>query len=202
MIKKLILTIFLVLLITPLAYAQYGGSLYADIKGREVGDILSIVIVESANASRGSKKKHQSSSEMQAGGSVSGDVFSLSPSLGFKSSGGSEFDGSESSQQSEKLTGRLSVQIVEITDNGLYRVAGERKVAVNGEENMMKIEGLVRSRDVSPANMVYSYNLADVQISYRKTGITNKMGQGFFSRLAGKVAAGLLLGAALGALAL
>ena len=182
------------------AVAQYGGSLYADVKGRSVGDIISIIIVENANASRGTKKKSSSNSEMSAGGSLGGDVFQNSADLGFSTSANTDYDGSESSQQSEQLTGRISVRITEQVDGGLYRISGERKISVNGEENLMKIEGFVRGRDISPSNMVYSHNVADMQISYQKTGFSNSLGQGFFTGMTSKIVGGLLLGVAIGAL--
>ena len=62
---------------------------------------------------------------------------------------------------------------MEQTDAGLFRIEGERTIEVNGEENIMKLEGLVRPRDIRTDNTIYSYNIASAKIVYRKTGAVN-----------------------------
>ncbi|RKY58917.1 MAG: hypothetical protein DRP96_07735, partial [Candidatus Neomarinimicrobiota bacterium] len=41
--------------------------------------------------------------------------------------------------------------------------------------NVMQVEGYVRSRDIGNDNTVYSYNLADAKIIYRKKGLDNSI---------------------------
>ncbi len=180
--------------------AQENPSLFTDIKGLQVGDILAVIIVEATDAARGSSEKNAANSENNLGGSVGGDLFGTSAQLGLSSSSSSSFRGSEGTEQSEQLRGRISVRIVEVTDNGLFRIEGERKTVVNGRANTMKLSGFVRPRDIRTNNTVLSYHVAEAQITYNKPGLGNKLGNGFFSKLVTPLFAGVLLAAAFGAL--
>jgi flagellar L-ring protein precursor FlgH len=175
--SRSLLTVMM-LLATPLA-AQLtdmtGPSLYSDIKAHNVGDVVTILIVETANASRESRVERSSQSDVSASGSVTGNLTNFLPLFGASSSLSSSHDGSEGTQQKEQLTGKISASIVEKTENGLLRIQGERLLEVNGELNLMRLEGLVRPRDIRSDNTVYSYNIAEAKIVYKKGGLTNKL---------------------------
>lgn len=198
MLKKIIS----VLLITGLlqsTFAQAIGSLYADIKASEVGDVLTVIIVESANASRESKSKSQSRAEMQAGASASGNLADFLPLFGGGSNISSNYAGSDGTEQRDRLTGRITVRIVEKTESGMFKIKGERKLGVNSEENLMQLEGYVRPKDINTDNSILSYNIADAKITYRKSGITNKLlGQGTLSKAFTWIVGGLMVAAGAG----
>lgn len=170
--KKLIL--FILIIMTAVS-AQTPGSLYSDIKAKGVGDVVSIIIVESANATRETSNNNSSQSDLSAGGSVSGSLTSLVPDFGLNSSIANSYDGSEGSAQKERLSGRITVRIVEQTDTGLFKLEGQRSVEVNGEENVMELVGYVRPRDIQANNTVFSYNVADAHITYKKSGLVNSV---------------------------
>jgi flagellar L-ring protein precursor FlgH len=65
----------------------------------------------------------------------------------------------------------------------MLKIKGSRFLDVNGETNIMKVEGLIRLRDINADNTVYSYNIADAKISYKKSGLVNKIAKpGSFQR--------------------
>lgn len=171
--------LFLVVIIANNLMAQEfeftSNSLYSDVKGHNVGDLITVLIVEDVNASRESKVNSSMESSTSAGGSVSGNLTDFLPLFGASSDLKNSHDGSEGTQQREKLTGKISVTIVEKLDNGMFRIEGKKIAEVNGEENLMEVEGLVRSRDIRSDNTVYSYNVANAKIIYRKAGIKNKI---------------------------
>lgn len=159
-------------------------SLYTDIKGYDIGDVVTILVMESANAARESKISSISSSSVGTEGSVKGNLWDFLPLFGASSKVSSDHTGAEGTQQKEKLTGRISAIIVEKTENGMLRIQGEKLVEVNGEKNIMKIEGYIRPRDIGENNTVYSYNIANAKIIYKKAGIKNKLVKpGTFQRL-------------------
>ncbi len=147
------------------------SSLFTDVKAHQVGDVLSVIIAERANASRESKSNSQLNSEIGVNAGSKGNIADFLPIFGGSGSFKSKHNGQDATAQADRLTGRLSVRIVEKTENGLFKIKGERKLNVNGEENLMKLEGYVRPRDITSANTVFSYNIADARITYRKTGI-------------------------------
>ncbi len=164
-------TLMMLILSVALGLAQTLPSLYSDIKAHQVGDVLSVIIVENANASRQSKSNSKLNSEIGMGAKSSGNIANFLPVFGGSGSFNSKHQGEDGTSQSDRLTGRISVRIVEMTENGMFKIKGERKLNVNGEENLMKLEGYVRPRDITSANTVYSYNIADARITYRKTGL-------------------------------
>ena len=197
---KILFSIFMCLFFNSQIFAQ--SSLYSDLKAREIGDILSVVIVENANATRESKSQSRSNSDMSVDASAAGNVADFLPLFGGSSSLSSSYNGGEGTEQNERLTGRITVRITEKTETGMYKIAGERTLNVNGEENLMELQGFVRARDISTNNSIYSYNIADAQITYKKGGITNSVGDGFFSNIFVRVIGLGMLAASLGYISL
>ncbi|TDI79282.1 MAG: hypothetical protein E2O79_10700, partial [Caldithrix sp.] len=54
--------------------------------------------------------------------------------------------------------------------NGNLRLQGRRRLEVNGESYLLDVKGLVRPKDIASNNIVFSYNLANVEIAYKKDG--------------------------------
>jgi len=196
--KRIILAILILTSVT-ISGAQ---SLFTDLKAHEVGDVLSVVIVESANASRESSSQSKSNSDMKMDASGSGNIADFLPIFGGGSSLSSSYNGGDGTEQREKLTGRITVRITEKTTGGMYKIEGERTLNVNGEENLMELNGFVRPRDISTNNSVFSYNIADARITYKKGGITNIVNDGFFSNLFVKIVGLAMVASSLGYLAL
>lgn len=155
-------------------------SLYSDVKAHQIGDIITVLIVESANASRESNISSSTDSDISADASMDGNIFSAAtengflPLFGASSSLSTNHDGQEGTKQKEQLTGKISATIVNKTDNGMLLIEGRRTLEVNGEENLMELSGMIRPRDIQTDNTVFSYNVADAEITYRKSGVANK----------------------------
>ena len=145
-------------------------SIYSDIKAHNVGDLITVHIIESSNASRESKVNSSSSTDMSMDGSVAGTLTDYLPLFGAASKISNILDGSEGTEQKDQLTGRISVTIMEETENGMFFIKGKRILEVNGEMNTIQLEGYVRERDISTDNTVFSYNIANAEIIYSKGG--------------------------------
>ena len=145
-------------------------SIYSDIKAHNVGDLITVHIIESSNASRESKVKSSSSTDMSMDGSVAGTLTDYLPLFGASGKISNILDGSEGTEQKDQLTGRISVTIMEETENGMFFIKGKRILEVNGEMNTIQLEGYIRERDISTDNTVFSYNIANAEIIYRKGG--------------------------------
>jgi len=157
------------------SYAQSGMSLYTDIKAHSVGEVVTVLIVENASARQESNVKSRSNASVNADGSLAGTFAEFLPVFGASSVLSSDVDNSNGSEQEDRLSGKITALIVEVTEAGLLKIQGERTVEVNGEENIMKLEGLVRPRDIRTDNTIFSYNIADAQIIYRQAGVVNSM---------------------------
>ena len=146
------------------------SSLYTDIKARRVGDIVTILIVESTSGSQQSNLKFSGKSSLKANGSLSGNLTSVLPLIGVSSSFETDQTDQAGTAQKDGLTGKLTAGVTEILPNGNLKIRGRRRLEVNGESYLLDVKGLVRPKDIASNNMVLSYNIANVEIAYKKDG--------------------------------
>jgi len=136
--------------------AQNGyAALYEGSVARKVGDPLTIVLVENTQASK------SSSSKLDSGGG-----FSLTPpSTGALSlfkptdasvSGARNFNGKGTADQSNSLSGEVSVTVVAVYPNNTMLVQGQKRVTLNRGDEFVQIKGIVRTADISADNRVLS----------------------------------------------
>ncbi|QJW45996.1 flagellar basal body L-ring protein FlgH [bacterium BFN5] len=156
------------------------SSLYGDLKARAVGDTLTIIINESSSASRTGSASNSKSANVGADAGVGIFKFlaeaSASSSDSFKAQG--------SLNNTNKVTGRVTVQVIEVKPNGNLIVSGTQTIKQNGEEQRITITGNVRPYDVTPDNTVLSSYVADAQIKIDGKGpISNKQRQGILTQI-------------------
>ena len=71
------------------------------------------------------------------------------------------------------MTAKLSARIDTVLANGDLSVVGTRTILINGEEQTIKISGIVRTSDIGPDNVVYSTSIAEAHISFEGNGIVS-----------------------------
>ncbi len=188
----------LVLLTTDLGlYGQeVPPSLYSDRKARIVGDMVTILVTETANAKRESRSQRNSDNAVSASGTVDGNLLQFLPVWGLNSNLKSDSQMREGTAQKDQLTGRIAAVITDITDNGQFRLTGSKVININGERNLMTVKGIIRPRDIRSDNTVFSYNIANAKIFYSQAGLPGKLiKRGSLPRLANVLmgGAGLLI---------
>ena len=93
------------------------------------------------------------------------------------------FSGTGNAAQSNSLTGRLSVTVVRIFENGNMGILGQKELTLNNGKEYIRVSGIVRPEDISAGNTVPSNRLADAQISYTGAGsIADSSKPGWLSR--------------------
>jgi len=159
--------------------------LYADVKARNVGDIVTINIVESASASKNATTKTERSSGFDASWTgvlkkLSGDWVGGEVSADFKN----DFDGKGETTRNSRLNAYISVQVVQVLPNGNLVIAGSRQVQVNNETQIINIQGIIRPEDVSSNNVILSTFISDAKIELNGQGIvSDKQRPGWFARV-------------------
>jgi flagellar L-ring protein precursor FlgH len=176
-------------------WAESRGGLFQDLKGRTVGDIITVVIVETASASKEAKTETDRSSTMSAGitgllglersiGSATG----LTPSSLIDAKTTNEFEGTGKTSRKENLVATLTTQVVEVLANGNLRIEGNKTVTVNRETQIVRLSGIVRPPDVSPGNLVDSKNILNARIAYVGEGVlSDKQQQGWLVQALDKI---------------
>lgn len=173
---------------------QAGNSvaIFEDIKARKVGDTLTIVLVESTDASKKNRTSTSKENEVNLanptlfGSEVQFDIDGSTLNrirggfpvqsrtdntleIGLNSS--SIFDGSGSSQQSNSLKGSVTVTVSRVLTNGNLVVRGEKIITLNQSNEYVRIKGIVRPSDIDANNSVPSTKVAHAQITYGGTGV-------------------------------
>ncbi len=91
--------------------------------------------------------------------------------------------GNGQANQSNSLTGSISVSVVEVLPNGNLKVRGEKRVSLNQGNEYLRVSGIIRPIDISATNTVSSSQLADATIMYTGDGaVADASRMGWISR--------------------
>ena len=154
-------------------------ALTEDGKARRIGDIVTIIVTETASASKQAATATGRSSKISAGipnmlgleeSKIITSIFADLSKL-LNASASSSFDGSGSTSRKETLTATISAKVIDVLPNGNLKIEGRRNVKVNYEDQIVTVKGTIRQRDVTAENTINSIYVADAQISYSGEGI-------------------------------
>ena len=90
----------------------------------------------------------------------------LSPAALINASTDNEFKGQSQIQRQATLKAQVSAMVMEVLPNGILRIEGSKIVAINNEEEIMVISGLVRKRDIAGDNQIDSNRIANMRIDF------------------------------------
>jgi flagellar L-ring protein FlgH len=153
------------------------AKLYGDHRARQVGDLLTIVIVEESSAKRDAEQKTDKS--MNFGGNVSlsrpridsrGVAWTNYTIPTWNVDASRTFSGNGSLANKDTLSGSIAVRVTEVLPNGNLLIEGKRSVAVRNETVELLLTGTVRVEDIDQENKVQSSNVADASILYLTNG--------------------------------
>ena len=150
--------------------------LFADLKARRVGDVLTIVLNESTNASKNAiTKTAKTTTVANSAPTLFGQSMTIkgAPILSATLNGADSFDGEGSSTQSNSLAGSLTVTVVDVQANGNLVVQGDKTLKLNQGDEFVHISGVIRTADIATNNTVTSDKLADAKISYSGKGVVD-----------------------------
>ena len=159
-----------------------GIRLFQDNKAREVGDLLTIVLVESTSARSNAKTGISKNSSISAEAPTlfgQGITMNGNNLLEAEIAAKRGFNGQGDSTQSNALAGNITVTVVERLGNGALRVAGEKQVRLNQGDELVQVQGVVRPSDIGPDNRITSDRVGDARIVYGGRGAmarSNAMG--------------------------
>lgn len=150
-------------------------SLFSDQKANRVGDAVTIIVLESSQASNNAQTSSGRNSEIGFNGSF-GAKTGGTPNGGsaeFGVGSKNQFEGSGSTKTTGMIKTKISAMIDSVLDNGNLMIKGSRKIAINGEEQVITIKGIVRSSDIMSDNSVLSHNISEAEISFKGDGIVS-----------------------------
>ncbi|MBU3022157.1 flagellar basal body L-ring protein FlgH [Aestuariibacter sp. A3R04] len=149
------------------------NSLYSDVTARRVGDIITVTLSENTAATKSANTATSKETEIDLqpitglGGNAL-NIGSQSIQLGIDSS--NEFTGDASANQSNSLTGAISVTVVDVMPNQNLVIRGEKWLTLNHGDEYIRLTGIIRPADISPENEIVSTKIANARIQYSGTG--------------------------------
>lgn len=160
----------------------YDTRLFEDQTAKRVGDIVTITLLERTQAKKGddlnTKKENTMTAEAPSiFGFAASALTGQSTQTSLKSS--KEFKGTGAADQSNSLSGNISVTVVDVLPNGNLSVRGEKRVTLNQGDEFIRLSGIIKPVDLSSANIITSDKVADVTIMYVGEGAmadASKMG--------------------------
>ena len=182
----IVLLITAVLIITNSVSANEAKqrSIFTDIKAHGVGDLVTVYIVEDSRAISKAKTTTRKSTSASTEGTAGLGPLDFIPLWGASGSDELQFDGQGQTEKMGALRAKLTATVVAVKENGDLVIEGSRVVTINNEDETLFLSGVVRSRDISNDNTVYSYQIGDAKISSKGKGnITDGHRPGFVTRL-------------------
>jgi flagellar L-ring protein precursor FlgH len=150
--------------------------LFEEPVARRIGDILVVNIEENLTA----VNKANSNANRDGGVTLSGTgslpyvpaldkLFSADASL----STNNTFTGKGETNSTNTFKGSIAVSVVDVFANGNLSIGGEKQIAINGYNTMLRFTGVVNPNDIKAGNSISSTRVADARIEQVGQGAIN-----------------------------
>lgn len=152
--------------------------LIADRKASMPGDLLTVLVLETSNAKTSADLA--SSKDIKTALEVGYNKEKYDVEFGLKGKG----KAAAQTGRNGKIKASLTVQIKEVFPNSTYFVEGIQTITINGEQQQIRLSGLVRPEDISPQNTILSTRLANAHISYSGNGtVSDSQNRNYFYKI-------------------
>jgi flagellar L-ring protein precursor FlgH len=162
-------------------YSQTNASfLYSDRTASRVGDLITINLNESTNASKNADTEIKKSDANKFEPTIAGRVPSWKGNpITFDVDADRNFKAESDTAQANSLNGTITVTVAQVLPNGNLLIKGEKWLTLNQGNEFIRISGIIRPEDISTENTISSTLVANARISYSGTGAlqqANEMG--------------------------
>lgn len=173
---------------------------FQDLRAHQVGDLVTVNIVETSSASKKAGTQTARESAIDAGiDNLLGweNKIKNLTSFGnnkvrnaydnnsiFKGSIANGYTGSGTTTRDESMTASITARVMDVMSNGNLFIKGSREVRVNNETQYIILSGYIRPVDISPDNTVLSSYIGDAKIEYMGRGsVSDKQKPGWLARV-------------------
>ena len=165
------------------------SSVNTEKRARRVGDVITVMIQETNQATNAASSNDQKSGSVVvgAGSGFLGSSFLNSNTTGnIGLGGGTSHQGQGTSSRSSNVTGQMTAKIISVLPSGNYLIEGSRYVEVNDEKQTIDVTGEIRPDDISSDNTVVSTRVANARIKFTGTGPASETAKpGLLTRVLG-----------------
>lgn len=152
-----------------------GIALFEDRRPRHVGDILTIVISEKADASKNSATTASRTGKLETDFGVTPRILgNLLRGQNASLSGDNSLNAKGGANAANAFNGVITVTVVDVMPNGNLVVSGEKQMLINQGTEFIRFSGVVSPQTVVGNNTVLSTQVADARIEYSSKGFINE----------------------------
>ncbi len=167
-------------------------ALFSDARARRVGDILLIKVMETTLAKNKASTTADKENTMDLGVSaflgrdklplIPGAEVGDGPMISARSK--SDFEGDGETKRESVITTTVAARVTRVLGGGLMEVVGARETRVNGETQIVLVQGVARDRDINADNTIKSTSLAEARIELYGEGVlAEKQQPGWLGRI-------------------
>ena len=165
---------------------ENSASPYSTQKGYKVGDIVNIIILESSTAKNLAGTKTDVKDDLS--GKFTHTLQRLAPVIGTNNQMtgqlSNRYTGDGSTTRGSNVSARIAAWVTEVLPNSNLAIKGQHRVEVNDEVQEITIKGIVRAKDISGANTIYSYQVAGADLSVKGKGsVADTSSPGWLTRI-------------------
>jgi flagellar L-ring protein FlgH len=173
--------LYLLMLLSVVAYGQSPGSLYragnrygsltSDFRAADVGDLVTVVVNDTANAvatgASNTARKSAYSSGITGLGGVTDPRFSNLLAM----NGNNTLQAQGTTSRNTTLTATITARVVQVTPSGNLVIEGIKDIGVNSEHQSVLLKGIIRPVDLTVTNTITSNQVANLDIKVNGKGI-------------------------------
>lgn len=146
-----------------------------DVRASQVYDLVTIVVLDNSSAvSTGVTNTARKSSVAAAVTSLAGPKSPTGALANLaNASNNTQLQGQGTTSRGTTISTNVTAEVTAVLPNGNLVVKGQKDIAVNGEKQVITIQGIVRPEDLSPVNEVVSDRVARIEVLVNGKGVVN-----------------------------
>lgn len=147
----------------------------SDVHARNVGDLVTIVVLDQASAtSQGTTTQQRTSSASSSISALFGQK-SAHNALNnlLNMSGQQQLNGQGTTSRQTTVSTTVSARVERVLPNGDLIVEGRKLISINSEYQTVSLRGIVRPVDLGPSNSVGSNQVEDLEVRINGRGVVN-----------------------------
>jgi flagellar L-ring protein precursor FlgH len=158
--------------------------LFEDYRPRATGDVLTIQLNETLNASQSATSNTEKKTNATAVIPGFKGVFGMAlKGLNTTASSDNAFNGTGATTSTGLFTGTITVTVIDVLANGNLVVAGEKQIGIRENSEVLRFSGVVNPALIQYGNVISSTQVADARLDYRGGGnIEQAQIQGWLGR--------------------
>ena len=146
-----------------------------DVRASQIYDLVTIVVTDNSTAtSTGATNTQRKSSLAASVTSLAGKKSAAGALANLAdTSNSAQLQGQGSTSRGTTLSTTVTAEVIALLPNGNLVVRGQKDITVNGEKQVITVQGIVRPDDLSPVNSVPSNDIARMEIQVNGKGMVN-----------------------------